>query len=583
MDNIDLDDAAGISARLSFGSNNNVVDYSNATGSSISLSNFNINDLYNDNGLTRRGVFKVAEVMNGTLNEDVSADGNNHPANSFKNAYTGSLLLIVNGLTASTLSLANLNTNNNLSSDTGFSVGAVGFSTTTDGIPDYTKPYRQGTYSIGTSQQNVGWNYARVIHRIGATNTLTNYVEWIVDPSGSTDDTVVSTPTLTNFDHTDIYYQSGIGYFASRPSASFQYTASNFYRNVYQDGTSITFPTTTNSSISNIRITGSGITTFNSAVASCNMPLLNSSSNCHLTDIQITGTVLFDDLTSISGAYGSNSFTHYDVTVDSQVLHPFKSNKTTSQASKASFMVYSGSIGSTNLNTNEYFNTEDYRIVSGNYVSQSNATSSANAWNPQTHMNAANAHGDGMVTINGYAISPFTIGNDGDTRNLAQGGSLQAPTGNPNYSVLSDNIRTYYRYFRNNSGLAKATFTLTLYGDANLISKSGAFYTGTLDNNKNINVELKVPFDPDFTGLDDTSTAWSDCVKPYSVGTQPDTDGVGIFNGGGSDLTQTVSGGGRAIALQLQGKQVRNNQYFVVKISAHKNWTGYLSRIQITY
>ena len=125
--------------------------------------------------------------------------------------------------------------------------------------------------------------------------------------------------------------------------------------------------------------------------------------------------------------------------------------------------------------------------------------------------------------------------------------------------------------------------TLTLYGDANLISKSGAFYTGSLGANKNIQVELKVPFDPDNSGGDDTSTAWADCIKPFESGTQPDSDGVGIFNGGGSDLTQTVFPGGTAIALQLQAKQVRDDQYFIVKISAHKDWTGYLSRIGITY
>ena len=192
---------------------------------------------------------------------------------------------------------------------------------------------------------------------------------------------------------------------------------------------------------------------------------------------------------------------------------------------------------------------------------------------------------DGAVTSNGYMISPLKIGNAGDTRNVANGGSLQAPASNPNYSSggLNKNIRTFYRYFRNNSGLAKATFTVTLYGDANLISKSGAFYTGTLGANKNIQVELKVPFDPGFTGLDDTSTAWADCIKPYGVGTQPDVDGVGVYNGGGSDLNQTVAGGGRDIAIQLQGKQIRSNQYFIVKISAHKDWTGYLSRIKITY
>ena len=124
---------------------------------------------------------------------------------------------------------------------------------------------------------------------------------------------------LSNFNHSDVYYQSGIGYFASRPSASFEFTASNFYRNAIKMVAAITFPTSSNCSISNIRITGSGITTFNLATSSCNMPLLNSSSNCHLTDIQITGTVLFDSLTSISGAYGTNSFTHYDVAIDGRV------------------------------------------------------------------------------------------------------------------------------------------------------------------------------------------------------------------------------------------------------------------------
>ena len=188
-----------------------------------------------------------------------------------------------------------------------------------------------------------------------------------------------------------------------------------------------------------------------------------------------------------------------------------------------------------------------------------------------------------MITANGYALSPFNIGNAGDTRNAADGGSLQSPPNNPNYSSLSSSVRTYYRYFKNTSGLSKATFTATLYGDAFLVAKSGAFNTGSLGANDNINVELKIPYDPSYTGDDDTSTAWGDCIKPYSAGVQPITDGVGIYNGGGADLTQTVTGGGRAIAIQLLEKQVRNNQYFVLKISAHKDWTGYLSRISITY
>ena len=390
--------------------------------------------------------------------------------------------------------------------------------------------------------------------------------------------------SLNNFNHADVYYQSGIGYFASRPSASYIYTASNVYRNVYQDGTAISYPTTTNCSISNIRIAGTGIHTTSSAASSLALGVLNNTADCEQRDIQVTGTVLFDDLTSISGGLGL--YTDYDITVASQIIHPLKATLSTTALNKTSFMVYSGTIGSTTTSSAEYFGREVYRIVSGNYANQASITSSGNTWNSARSVNDVGSyaeHADGMVTANGYLISPFRIGESGDTRNVADGGSLQAPASNPNYSTLSNATRTFYRYFKNDTGVAKAAFKLKLYGDANLISKSGAFYTGTLGANKNITVEVKVSFDPAFTGLDDTSTAWGDAIRPFSAGTQPDTDGVGILNLGGSDLTQTVPGSGREIPLQLQQKQVRNTQYFVVKISAHKDWTGYLSRIEVDY
>ena len=578
---LNLTDTAGVDANLSFGTSNDVTGYSNVTGGLGSMSAVNSNALYSDNSDTRRGVFSAFEAMGGLINPTASAGAND----AFYNGYTGSLVLEVNGTEYGAIDLAaSRNASSSVSSGTGLSVTAVAESLTSDNIPDYTLHYRTGSYSVGTAVQRLGWNYARVIHRVGGTDTTTNYVQWVVDTSASVD-TNVSTPTLLNFNHPTTYYQSGIGYFASNPSGSFSFTGSNFYNNVYQDGTAISFPTTTNCSVSNIRVVGSGVTTFDSAVSSCDMPVLNDTADCEATSIEITGTMLYNGSTpSISGGLGL--FTDRDVTVTGRVLHPLKTNRTTNSASKTSFMIYSGSLGSTNLNTQEYFGNEEYRVVSGNYVSQSNATSSANSWNSQYSVNDGStypAYNDGMVTVNGYAISPLNIGNAGDTRNAADGGSLQAPSSNPNYSTLSESVRTYYRYFRNETGLSKATFTVSLYGDANLVSKSGAFNTGSLGANNNINVELKVPFDPAFTGLDDTSTAWGDCIKPYELGTQPDADGVGVFNGGGSDLDQTVDSDGTDIDIQLQGKQVRDDQYFVLKISAHEDWTGYLSRIAITY
>jgi hypothetical protein len=581
LDDIDLDDAAGATAKLSFGSSNAVDGYTGVTGGKGSMGPVNSNAAYTDNGDTNRGVFKTIEVMNGTLNEDVSSNGDNYAANSFKNAYTGSLLLIVNDTTASTLSLDNLNTNNNLSSDTGFSVGAVAWSTTTDGIPDYRKTYRTGTYGIGTSQQRSGWNYARVIHRIGGTDTTTNYVQWVIDTSGAVDNTTVSTPVISNFNHPTSYYQSGIKYFASNPSGSFAFTGSNFYNNVHQSGSAISFPTTTNCAVSNIRVVGSGITTFDSAASSCDMPALNNSTDCELTDIQVTGTMLYDGSTpSISGGLGL--FTDRNVTVTGRILHPLKSDRTTNSASKTSFMIYSGSIGSTTLTNNEYFNTETYRVVSGNYADQAALTSSNNTWNSQTVMNNGGTHDDGMVSVNGYALSPFKIGNLGDTRNVADGGSLQTPTGNPNYSTLTNSTRTFYRQFKYTSASTVASFNLKIYGDANLAGKSGT-YAASLGENKNCFVELKIPYDPNYPGADDQSTDWADCAKIFESSAQPNVLGAGIRAGSFSGEDQTIDGDGLDLSLTLGTRRIKQNQYFVVKISVDEDWTGYISRIQVTY
>ena len=72
-------------------------------------------------------------------------------------------------------------------------------------------------------------------------------------------------------------------------------------------------------------------------------------------------------------------------------------------------MVYSGSLGSTNANTNEYFNLEEYRIISGTYNNQADPVSGANSWNSSLSVNdngSYPSHADGLVFVNGYLMSP---------------------------------------------------------------------------------------------------------------------------------------------------------------------------------
>ena len=546
------------------------------------MSTINSNGDYTVSG-DRRGIFSAAPTIDGDINDAIAADGgSDYPAKAFYNAYTGSLVLEVNGSEVHNIALANLSAINTTNGNgSRLNVSSVSYATTSDGVPDYLKPYRTGTYEVAAGNQRAGWNYARLIHRTNSDAT-TNYVEWVVDASGAVNNSAVSTPVLSDFNHNDIYYQSGIKYFASRPSASFAYTGSNFYSNVYSnESDAIAFGTTTNCSISNIRAIGTGLTTFDSAVSQASMPTLNNNANCETTTIEVTGTVLFDNLTSISGGLGI--FTKRDISVASTLKHPFKTNRTTSTASKTSFMVYSGSIGSTNLGTQEYFNTETYRIVSGNYANQAAVIDAGNVWNPQTPMNGDNVHGDGMVTANGFAISPFQIGKAGDTRNNAEGTTgMQAPAGNPNYSTLSNNTRTFYRYFRYTSASTVASFTLTLHGDATLVGKTGT-YAAALGANKNVFVEVKIPYDPNYSGADDQSTGWADAARIFDAGNQPNNDGAGIRAGSFSGEDQTVDSDGLALSLTLGTRRIKQNQYVVVKVSVHKDWTGYLSRIQVAY
>ena len=573
LSDIDANDT-GVSGKLSFGSSNTVAGYSNATGSVISLSNFDSNGNYTVSG-NRRGLFSSKPTIDGEVNDAIAADGgSDYPAKAFYNAYTGSLILEVNGSEVHSVnlssSLSTIDTSNSNSSR--LNLSAIGYSTTSDSIPNYNLSYRTGTYEIGAADQNIGWNYARLTHRVGASDTTTNYVEWIVD----TDSNILTSfgVALSEFDHGDVYYQSGVKYFASLPSGSYTYTATNVYRNCYSsESNAVRFPTTTNCTITNLKITGSGITTSDAAVSVDELPSLNNSTDCEQQNIEVTGTVRFDQSISLVGASAYISgVSGYTLEVDSLIDHPLKSNLTTTALNKTNFLVFSGSLGSTNEYTEEYFNAEDYRIVSGNYASQSDIDSGT--WNSQRSMNDVGTYpeyNDGLLAFNSFLISPIKGGTNGDFRNITDGGTLQSPSSNVNYStgVLNSTIRTFYRYYENNTTNDRSSITVTFYGSCTLVNKSTS-----LGSNNNIHVEVKIP----------GNTAWLDAGKAYTSNNK-DSNGAGALVGGSSPTT--ISTGGTSLTFTFNGGTlpgtISGEEKVVLKISADKNWSGYLTRITTTY
>ena len=135
----------------------------------------------------------------------------------------------------------------------------------------------------------------------------------------------------------------------------------------------------------------------------------------------------------------------------------------------------------------------------------------------------------------------------------------------------SESVRTYYRYFRNTGVTTVQNFNIYVEGDATIVAKQGSVHYGALGANDRINIEMKVP----------GQTAWGDVAIPQG-GVNPTVDGNGIFNGGNGNLDQDASNGSN-VAITLGSLFWASNDYIVLKISAHKDWTGYLTEITASY
>ena len=586
LDDIDINDN-GEDAKLSFGSSKGVTGYANVS-TNTGNSAIDLNGNFLDSG-DIAGVFNGSVVIDGELNEDISANGTSYVANSFNNSATGSLKLEVNGAVVHTIDLSNASVgagNPGSGTDTEVNGNSSGFTSLStykpslysgNSLPDWTKIYRTGKYQVGTADQRNGWNYARVIHsgsEIG--QTVTNYVEWVNDNDSNA--LAATNVVLNSFSGSAAgFYMSGVQYFTACTS-SFQFGATNVYKNVYyRSSDGISFPTTTNTTVSNITTNGAGLASpGTSGGATKSLPSLSTTANSQNEILYITGTISFDPSESLVGTHATTSHT---ASVSARVKHPLKSNLTTSTLNQHSFLVFSGS-ETGDLNANEHFDGEKYRIQSGSYTSQGSVTSASNAWNSTASINDVGNfpnYSNGLLQYNDKLISPQVGALSGDFRGVVNGGSLQSPPGNPNYSTLTTATREYYRYFRSNQVGDVSLATVNLYGDANLVAKGGAFNVGTPGANKNIHCEVKIPGD----------TGWLDMARPASVSENITLD-VGGFNGGGGDVNQTVDADGTAYGINfrtatLNGTSGGNADYLVVRITAHKDWTGHLTRINFTY
>jgi len=582
--NIDSDNA-GSSAVLSFGSTKPIVGYT-SPGTAAGFSATGLNETYgisSSGANLRRGIFTSFPTMEGDLNEAVGSPGRDYVDNAFSDANVGILRLEVNGSTVHTLDLSTFAGSGNpgAGSASSLNVNGSGFISVStwapgmfdNGVPRYSEIQRTGRYRVVPSQQRDGWNYLRVVHSVDGADRVTNYVEWL----NVTESSALSSSenSLSAFEDNAYSYVSGVKFFTS-PYATLRTKISNIYKNVYtSSATAASFVSLSNATASRIVQSGTGLTstkTTNSSAAS--LQALNTNTDSQNEDTVFEGTINFTQPKSLPGT----RTTAYNCSAAMTFLHPFKAAVTTPVQSTTSLLVWTPSNAGSNEFTDGYFQGENFRIVDTSYASQASVLDSDNDWDSETSMNDVSnypEHSTGLLIYDGYLMTPKYGGANGNFKNHDEGGSIESPLGNVDYSNLVNSNRTYLRYFRNNTTNDRPSIWITLYGDATLVAKTGQLNYGTLGSNKNIHVHVCIP----------GKTGFLDLARP-SDGTGNISNDDGALNG---DILSSITSSGARNRCTfngptvLAGTQSRGADRIVVRITAHKDWTGYLSRIKIEW
>ena len=537
LDDIDCSDS-GTNAVLSFGTSQGISGYTNVRPSTLTptdnLSDIDCNGTYSSTTVSndvRAACFDGTTVIDGTLNADVAADSPNYAADSFANGNQGTLKLLVNNNVTAihSVDLSSFGSGNSLNGNgSGFNLSATTPGHFSDGSNFDTFQHRQGTYTIVAADQRDGWNYARVVHTIGGTDTTCNYVEWVNDSDSnalSSDNSAMDSLSMSGTKNlSGVKYNTG-------GSAEYRLRVLNAYRNVY--------------STSNITFNGT-----NCSVGSQAFPSINVASENETKVLNITGSA------SITG----DPILNGSITVSTNVPAPLKSNLSSAGSQSISgILLYSLSDNSST--TSETFRGESYRRISGSYDAQANVTAGGSAWDSTTSLAGVN----GMMFYNSRLYAPVQGGASGDFRNTADGGSItNGPSSNVNYSGITSGLRTFYRYFQNNSGGSKTGFSLTINGSGTIASQPTSLTTS------NLHVLLKLP-----TTGDGFTTGWMDLAVAFATGQT--SDGDGCLDGSldsSLNATNTASFGTQSVG---------SNEYIVVKIEADASWTGYISSMSISW
>ena len=284
------------------------------------------------------------------------------------------------------------------------------------------------------------------------------------------------------------------------------------------------------------------------------------------------------------GTYGTSS--SETVRITGQVKHPLKGTESSSVLSKTNFLVATFSNSST-IDDSETFASETYRLKNINFVNYSSIQSAT--WDSTIPViNGGAGYEAGMVQYNGNLIVPSKAGVNGDFTTIVDGGIYQGPAGNPDYSDVANHPDefVYYRSFHNVNASDYQDIDINITGTGILAavdptSNNSTHFPNANNTSFRMFVKLVEPSENS-----NTTTGWKDCGNEWT-GSVADNTGCSTLPANqlavNISTTTTVPirlPSGRFLYGSLSGQ---STNYLIIKIVAHKNWTGRITSLGVSF
>ena len=491
---------------------------------------------------------------------------------------------------------------------------------------DGLKAHRSGSFTIDTSIQKDGYNYAFVFYTGSRGTTqiraLTNFVEWFYDDEGAQNNLSKTDGPNADFypgeglDATDITYLSGIKYYTANATdnSRIQKTAhcDNQYRNVYPKTGGI--KTTMNSdTITHVSVTQSGAnlsSTLESAgnagsnSNTYNLQGLSDVDEAYLTRTEVTASIVPSFTTQVNGFHQPTDFfsntlvpfsdyagsTVNDIQIGIAFEHFNKDTNITSYDTDTinDYLVLTATSASTNETTYEQFRGEKYRIPSASYTHNSFVPSS-NTWDStKTLKDTGDAgYNTGLLQYASYLCHPTKAGLSADGGNFTTG---LGPASQQDYSTGLTGNREYFRYFKVAAGGAK-DFQFEFKGSGRIVLSSTSLSANSLNMHVYVqrlgdgtNGNPNSTFLNQIDALDSSGYAGNTLTNSshyIPLDNNDDNITYANVNSVGSTPTISVPTGVVAVVDNVNSNALYTNEYILLRIVVGSGWTGYIDSISM--